>query len=167
MIVYYAPGIYINILLMQHKQEFRKVADVYIEQILTLRLLIENARLKKKKLFILFVDFQKAYDKVPTGKMMECLRNNRCASNMLKAIHTLYKETKFTLRSATVDANTGVRQGAPTSCLLFTLYADVLRQMLNARHTAKLSSSFQMYYTNCICRIRIHRQILSNCTFQP
>ena len=35
-----------------------------IEQIMTLRLLIDLAKSKRKKLYVLFIDFSKAYDKV-------------------------------------------------------------------------------------------------------
>ena len=35
-----------------------------VEQILCVRLLIDFARYKKKKLYIVFVDFEKAYDKM-------------------------------------------------------------------------------------------------------
>ena len=55
---------------------------------------------------------------------------------MLRAIYSLYRETKFTLRTASVNASIGVRQGAPTSCLLFTAYVDQLSQMLKSQHTA-------------------------------
>ena len=43
------------------------------EQILTLRLLVDYAKYKKCKLFLIFVDFKKAYDKIPRKKLLECL----------------------------------------------------------------------------------------------
>ena len=36
-----------------------------VEQIMTLRLLIDLVKGKRKKLYILFIDFSKAYDRVP------------------------------------------------------------------------------------------------------
>lgn len=105
-----------------------------IEQIITLRLLVDYAKHQKKKLFLLFVDFQKAYDKVPRKKLLECLKSRGCGRVMLEAIVSLYRNTKFILRTATINADIGVRQGAPTSCLLFVLYIDQLSRLLKAQH---------------------------------
>ena len=105
-----------------------------IEQILTLRLLIDYAKKTKRKLFLLYVDFQKAYDRVPRAKLMQRLKERGCGGTMLKALAALYQRTSFVLESATIDANDGVRQGAPTSCVLFVLYIDELMRMLRERH---------------------------------
>ena len=45
-----------------------------IEHILTLRLLTDYARKKKKTLFVTFVDFSQAYAKVPRDIMLRVLR---------------------------------------------------------------------------------------------
>lgn len=51
---------------------------------------------------------------------------------MLRALEALYKDTKFCLSSAVdIDSSIGVRQGAPTSCLLFVIYIDQLSRMLH------------------------------------
>lgn len=53
---------------------------------------------------------------------------------MLQALAALYQSTKFIMRSATINADIGVRQGAPTSCLLFVIYIDHLMRMLQQHH---------------------------------
>ena len=100
-----------------------------IEHILALRLLIDYCVCKKQKLFILCVDFQKANDRVPHHKLMESLKSQGCGKVMLSAIIALYKCTWYVLRSAIIPASLGVRQGAPTSCLLFIFYINKLVQM--------------------------------------
>ena len=40
------------------------------EQITTLKLAIDIARIRKEKLFIIYVDFAKAYDKIPRSKLL-------------------------------------------------------------------------------------------------
>ena len=102
-----------------------------LEQILTLRLLCDYAVFKKVKLYVLFVDFSKAYDRVPRRKMIELLRDLGCGKRMLKAIQAMYKCTKHILKSAIINASVGVRQGAPTSCILFIIYIDRLVRMLS------------------------------------
>ena len=81
---------------------------------------------------IVFVDFCKAYDKVPRQKLLEQLKLRGCGRVMLSAISAMYKCTKYVLRSAVISASIGVRQGAPTSCLLFTIYIDSLVRRLKA-----------------------------------
>ena len=104
-----------------------------VEQILALRLLFDYCLSRKTKMFVIFVDFKKAYDKVPRKKLLQCLKSQGCGKNMLLAISALYSCTKFILKSATISACIGVRQGAPTSCLLFVLYIDKLVRDLKER----------------------------------
>ena len=106
-----------------------------VEQIMTLRLLIDHAKCHKRKLFLLFVDFKKAYDKVPRQELLHRLRDRGCGRNMLQALAALYRNTQFMLQSATIEADVGVRQGAPTSCTLFVLYIDQLMRMLHEEHS--------------------------------
>ena len=91
------------------------------EQILTLRLLVNYAKEKKVKLYLLYVDFKKAYDKIPRHKLLECLKNRGCGATMLSAIGALYSNTKLMLNKTTIETKIGVRQGAPTSVLLFII----------------------------------------------
>ena len=90
-----------------------------IEQIMTLRLSIDYAMESKSKLYVLFIDFSKAYDRVDRRKMIDILKRMGCGSIMLLAIIMLYRCTQFILKSAIIIANQGVRQGASTSSVLF------------------------------------------------
>ena len=101
-----------------------------IEQILSLRLLCDFAICKKVKLYVLFIDFSKAYDRVPRDKMIGVLSNMGCGKRMLLALRAMYKCTRQLLKSVVVITTIGVCQGAPTSCLLFILYIDRLVSML-------------------------------------
>jgi hypothetical protein len=97
-----------------------------IEHLLALRLLIDLARHKRHQLFLVFVDFSKAYDRVPRDAMLSALEDKGCGAIMIKAIAAAYSDTKMLLRSANISTSCGVRQGSPTSCLLFTLLANKL-----------------------------------------
>ena len=46
---------------------------------------------KKKKLFVLFVDFSKAYDRVPRYGLIDALKALGCGIVMLCAIAALYR----------------------------------------------------------------------------
>ena len=57
-----------------------------IEQIMTLRLLIDLAKHKKERLYVLFIDFSKAYDKVPRNKLVEYMKSIGCGREMLQVL---------------------------------------------------------------------------------
>ena len=97
-----------------------------MEQILSLRLLIAYAKSRKLKLWILFVDFTQAYDRVPRDKLLQELKLAGCGKRFVIAIRAMYKCTKFILKSAVISASSGVKQGAPMGCLLFVFYLDIM-----------------------------------------
>ena len=101
-----------------------------IELIVCLRLLISFCKRKRKKLFIVFVDFSKAYDRVPRGKLFRVLKSLGCGSIMLAAIMGMYKTTTCILGSTTITSTIGVRQGSPTSCLLFIIFVEMLIRLI-------------------------------------
>ena len=103
------------------------------EHILGLRLLIDYAVSKRTKLFITYVDFSKAYDKVPRNALITTLCRLGCGGMMVLAISSLYYDTRMVLGAAMITATVGVRQGSPTSCLLFTLYIDELVRDLHRK----------------------------------
>ena len=97
-----------------------------MEHILTLRLLMNFSIVKRLKLFILFVDYAQAYDRVPRNKMLKLLIRLGCGAAMICALVAMYSSTLNILGSVTVTSTSGVRQGSPTSCFLFILFVNVL-----------------------------------------
>ena len=104
-----------------------------IEHIVTLRLIIDVFLRKKTKLFIVFVDFKKAYDLVPRNRLFEILMNLGCGTTMLAALMAIYQDTTSILGSTIISSTIGVRQGSPTSCYLFVIFVDVLILMFKSR----------------------------------
>ena len=49
---------------------------------------------------------------------------------MLSALKNMYKSTCNVLNSTKISTSSGVRQGAPTSCLLFITYVDKMVKMI-------------------------------------
>lgn len=101
-----------------------------LEHVVSLRLLCDYANYKNRKLYVLFIDFSKVYERFPRDKLIERLKELGYGKVMLHIIKTLYTCTKNISRSAIIDANVGVRQGAPTSGFLFVIYIDKMVQML-------------------------------------
>ena len=101
-----------------------------VEQILALRLFIDIARKKKEKLYVLFVDFDKAYDRVSRSKLLSLLAEQGCGKRMVNAIAASLQITKNIYNSCLFSSTAGVRQGGATSCSLFTLFVNPLIRAL-------------------------------------
>ena len=106
------------------------------EHTLTLRLWINFCKRKRLKLFIAFIDFSKAYDRVPRGKLFSLLMRLGCGAVMLCALMSMYSATTCILGTVVITCTIGVKQGSPTSVFLFIIYVDVLIKMVKARSPA-------------------------------
>ena len=95
-----------------------------MEQILTLRLLIDIARKKRRTLYVLFVDYSKAYNKVDRFKLFSYLDQRGCGSKFLTALQSSYQKTTAQIGSNFFTATAGMRQGACTSCPLFVFFIE-------------------------------------------
>ena len=102
-----------------------------MDQILTIRLLSDYAKKSRKKLFLLFIDFEKAYDKVPRVELMNKLKRLGCGMTLLTILSLIYANIELIFQSATISTSIGVRQGAATSCILFIIYLDIMVRMIN------------------------------------
>ena len=93
-----------------------------LEHILALRLLQDFATSKRQRLFIVFVDFSKAYDRVPRDGLLNELKRLGCGRRILPAIAATYSSTQMMLGEAVITASSGVRQGSrrPASFSLCT-----------------------------------------------
>lgn len=100
------------------------------EHLVTLRILLDVARRKRLKLFIVFVDFSRAYDTVPRFNMFKILKRMGCGITMLMALVAMYRCTNSILGTALIVATVGVRQGSPTSCILFVLYVNDMIKLI-------------------------------------
>ena len=104
-----------------------------IEHIDTLRLIIDRCIRKKSQLFIAFIDFLKAYDRVPRNYLLNLLKSLGCGVRMLQALVSMFWLTQFVLGSTVITATLGVKQGSPTSCFLFTLFVDEFIRCVKGR----------------------------------
>ena len=80
----------------------------YLEHIMTLRLLIDLAKTKKVKLYVIYVDFAQAYDKVPRAVLFSILKRLEFGETMLLRLVAVYKVTKCLIGTAIITASVGV-----------------------------------------------------------
>ncbi len=71
----------------------------------------------------MFIDFSQAYDRVPRNTLFEVLKRMGCGAVMLGALVAMYRATHT---AALITATIPVRQGSPTSCILFVLFINDL-----------------------------------------
>lgn len=109
--------------LSEEQAGFRKDRST-IQQILMLRLLMEDAKSSGQTIYHCFVDFKKAFDSVWHEGLWATLDSMGASVKMVKVLKGLYEESKMAVRTGTelgdwIKASIGSRQGDPTSPLLF------------------------------------------------
>ncbi len=101
-----------------------------IEHIVSLRLLCDMVNRKRLKLFVTFVDFSQAYDRVPRHVLFRVLQQLGCGSVMLCALVAIYTLTESVIGTSVILIIMGVRRGSPTSCLLIIIFVDELIKII-------------------------------------
>ena len=101
------------------------------EAIGVLRMLCERSLELDNEVFVCFVDFEKAFDRVNWVKMLEVLKRIGVDWRDRRLIGSLYMEQMATVRigekcSEPSVVGRGVRQGCCLSPLLFTVYAEAM-----------------------------------------
>ena len=78
----------------------------------------------KSYIYIVAVDFQKAFDSIDRGKLIETLMKYRVDSKMIEIIADIYIDDKTELhlngkKHAEIEVTSGIRQGCNGSTILF------------------------------------------------
>ena len=86
--------------------------------------------------FACFIDFSKAYDRIPRSLLWYKLSKIGVNGNILRAFQALYTNVKCQVRvndmvSNSFDVSSGLKQGCLASCLLFNVYINDLITAIN------------------------------------
>jgi len=100
-----------------------------VEQIFTMRQLIEKTREFRRNAYVAFVDFKAAFDSVDRNSVWLILRSTGLPDKYCKLFEKLYEETESCVqvngkRSTTFNIKTGVRQGCAAAPELFNCVID-------------------------------------------
>ena len=106
--------------------------------IFVLRMIGERAVEMQRDLFLCFIDYEKAFDTVKHGHLLNMLKNIHIGQKDLRIVRNLYFEQTAAVRIGNemtdwVRIKRGVRQGCVLSPILFTLYGEMIM-----RHIANL-----------------------------
>ena len=102
------------------------------EQIFVIRLLIDIARKCGFPLYIAFVDYQKAYDKVKRWVLLDRLHKKGCGTTFLMAVAASLIGCMGLIGCEYFNTSAGVRQGASSSCPLFVFFLDATVEAVNS-----------------------------------
>ena len=108
------------------------------DQTFIVRQICEKYLGKGKEVFFAFLDLEKAYDKIDRAAMWNVLRQYGIGGRLLKAVQSLYKDSKACVRvceemSEWFQVKVGLRQGCVMSPWLFNLYIDGVVREVNGR----------------------------------
>jgi hypothetical protein len=100
-----------------------------METIFLIRQLMEICREQKKELHMVFIDLEKAYDKVPRNVMWWALQKHKVSTNYITLIKDMYNNIVTSVRTSNGDTNDfliniGLHQGSALNPYLFTLVMD-------------------------------------------
>ena len=110
-----------------------------VDAIFFVRRMLEEHQKKAKKLYMCFVDMEKAFDKEPRKGMEWAMRKKGLSEVMVRAVMSLYDGAKTGVRvgsalSEEFEVGNGVHQGSVLSPLLLAIVADVITE--NAKRGA-------------------------------
>eukprot|EP00973_Karenia_brevis_P065148 9044744-Karenia_brevis.AAC.1 len=85
-----------------------------------------------------FFDIEKAYPRVCKDALWEVLKRRGCGSQMINILKALHEGTDYQVRilgglSSTWSPDRGLREGCPSSPVLFNIYHDAVMQDFRAR----------------------------------
>jgi hypothetical protein len=106
-----------------------------IDQIFSVRQVVEKYLEKGKKVYSAFIDLEKAYDKVSRKGLWKVLEIYGVQGRLLQAVQSFYQDSKACVRVGEVngewfEVKNGLRQGCVMSPWLFNIYMDgVVREV--------------------------------------
>ena len=101
------------------------------DAIFALRQMIEKHRERQKELHLVFIDLEKAYDRVPRQEVWRCLREKGVPEIYVRLIKDMYESASTQVRSSVgvtncFEVQVGLHQGSSLSPYLFNLVMDVI-----------------------------------------
>jgi len=117
-----------------------------IDHIFTLLAAVQKQFLKNRKLYVAFIDFEKAFDSISRKLLWPVLIKNGIKGKLYNCVKSMYNDVKAKIRCGAkftdfVYCTFGVKQGDVCSPILFSLFINelALEIMNNGRHGLTLN----------------------------
>ncbi|KAK3552523.1 hypothetical protein QTP86_013248 [Hemibagrus guttatus] len=103
------------------------------DAIFALRILMEKYRDGQRELHCVFVDLEKAYDRVPREELWYCMRKSGVAEKYVRVVQDMYERSRTVVRCAVGQTEefkmeVGLHQGSALSPFLFAILIDQLSE---------------------------------------
>ena len=109
-----------------------------VDHVFTLHCIIDFFWAKKKRLYWLFIDYEKAFDRVERAFLWQKLLDSGVDGRILTVIKDMYRKAKSCVKTGNVCSDyfccySGVRQGENLSPVLFAIYLNDLQEYMAER----------------------------------
>ena len=118
-----------------------------VDHMFTLMAFIQKQLSLKRKLYVAFIDFEKAFDSVNRSIMWPILLKNGIKGKLFRCIIIMYNNVKARIRcrgnlTDYINCTSGVKQGDVCSPILFSLFINELTTevVANGRHGARFTT---------------------------
>ncbi|KAK3556187.1 hypothetical protein QTP70_005580 [Hemibagrus guttatus] len=103
------------------------------DAIFALRILMEKCRDGQRELHCVFVDLEKAYDRVPREELWYCMRKSSVAEKYVRVVQDMYERSRTVVRCAVgqteeFKVEVGLHQGSAMSRFLLAMVMDQLSE---------------------------------------
>ncbi|KAK3559189.1 hypothetical protein QTP86_005183 [Hemibagrus guttatus] len=103
------------------------------DAIFALRILMEKYRDGQRELHCVFVDLEKAYDRVPREELWYCMRKSGVAEKYVRVVQDMYERSRTVVRCTVgqteeFKVEVGLHQGSALSPFLFAMVMDQLSE---------------------------------------
>ncbi|KAK3508801.1 hypothetical protein QTP70_008020 [Hemibagrus guttatus] len=103
------------------------------DAIFALRILMEKYRDGQRELHCVFVDLEKAYDRVPREELWYCMRKSGVAEKYVRVVQDMYERSRTVVRCSVgqteeFNVEVGLHQGSALSPFLFAIVLDQLSE---------------------------------------
>ncbi|KAK3573216.1 hypothetical protein QTP86_015137, partial [Hemibagrus guttatus] len=103
------------------------------DAIFALRILMEKYRDGQRELHCVFVDLEKAYDRVPREELWYCMRKSGVVEKYVRVVQDMYERSRTVVRCAVgqteeFNVEVGLHQGSALSPFLFAMVMDQLSE---------------------------------------